>query len=173
LSSGTKSVKKQLAKIVLWFLGRGFEASAGCDSKVIEEVDSWKDHYSILIKIEGHGPCLFMEKKNSSLKYCGNQEAEADLSIFFKNIDAALLVLTGRIGIDTAFAQHRFVVKGDIMESMSLVRCLCIVENYLFPKFITKKILRNAYKKETSSIMLYIRAIFRITNTSKKNKGER
>lgn len=122
----------------------------------------WRDNYSVLIKVEGNGPCLVMRKKNNVLSYCGKQEVNADLSIYFKNIEGALLVLTGRKGIDKAFAEHRFVVKGDIMESMSLVRCLNIVENYLFPKFITKNILRKALRRETSCVRVYIKAITRI-----------
>jgi hypothetical protein len=101
-----------------------------------------------------------MKKKNNMLYYCGKSEIDADLSIYFKNIEAALLVLMGKIGIGQAFAEHRFVVKGDIMESMSLVRCLNIVEAYLFPNFIAKKILKKVPIKETSSISIYIRTIF-------------
>jgi hypothetical protein len=122
----------------------------------------WRDNYSVLIKVEGNVPCLVMRKKNNVLSYCGKQEVNADLSIYFKNIEGALLVLTGRKGIDKAFAEHRFVVKGDIMESMSLVRCLNIVENYLFPKFITKNILRKTLRKETNSVRVHIKAIFGI-----------
>lgn len=159
LVRGKKHLKKQIAKIILWFLGRGFQVCAKLDSSVKEEVDEWRDNYSVLIKIEGNGPCLVMKKNNNVLRYCGKREIDADLSIYFKNIEAALLVLTGRIGIGQAFAEHRFVVKGDIMDSMSLVRCLNIVEAYLFPNFIVKKILKKVPKKETSSIHVYLRAI--------------
>ncbi|MCJ7689563.1 MAG: hypothetical protein MUO60_09635 [Clostridiaceae bacterium] len=113
----------------------------------------------MLIKVEANGPCLVMKKINNKLYYCGKSEIDADLSIYFKNIEAALLVLTGRIGIAQAFAEHRFIVKGDIMESMSLVRCLNIVEAYLFPNFIVKKILIKVPKKETSSVHVYLRTI--------------
>lgn len=148
-----------MSKIVLWFLGRGFQVCAQLDSNVKAEVAEWKDNYSVLIKVQANGPCLVMKKKNNMLCYCGKSEIDADLSIYFKNIEAALLVLMGRIGIGQAFAEHRFVVKGDIMESMSLVRCLNIVEAYLFPNFITKKILKRVPRKETSSIHIYIRTI--------------
>lgn len=159
LVKGKKQLKKQLAKIILWFLGRGFQVCAKLDSSVKGEVDEWRDNYSLLIKVEGNGPCLVMKKKNNLLYYCGKSEIDADLSIYFKNIEAALLVLMGRIGIGQAFAEHRFVVKGDIMESMSLVRCLNIVETYLFPNFIVKKILRKVPEKETNSVHVYIRTI--------------
>jgi hypothetical protein len=157
-------LKKQIAQIVLWFLGRGFQACAQLDSTVKAEVAQWRDDYSVLIKVEANGPCLVMKKKNNMLCYYGKSEIDADLSIYFKNIEAALLVLTGRIGIAQAFAEHRFVVKGDIMESMSLVRCLNIVEAYLFPNFILKNILKKIPKKETSSVHVYLRSILPITS---------
>lgn len=44
------------------------------------------------------------------------------------------------MGITEAYAQHRFMVKGDIAEIMSIVRCIELAEVYLFPKIITKRI---------------------------------
>ena len=67
-----------------------------------------------------------------------------DLEITFKSIDVAFLMFTGRLGVSKAYAEHRFTLKGEIGKAMSLVRCIDIVEAYLFPKFITKNILKEA-----------------------------
>lgn len=105
---------------------------------------------------------MVLEVQDGKLKYLGSREIEAELSVYIKNIEAAMLVLTGRKGIVQAFAEHRFILKGDIADGMRMVRCLNIVEAYLFPKFITRKILRRMPKKTSSSFKIYMGIIFGI-----------
>ena len=68
-------------------------------------------------------------------------------------------MLTGRLGVAKAYAEHRFTLKGDISQAMSFVRCVDMIERYLFPYIITKRILKDKYKKQTSSILMYIHVL--------------
>jgi len=162
IKPGKKRGKTFLAKTVFWFLGRGAQATAKYDSNAKAEVYSWEDGMTILLKVESNGPVMAIGKRKGKLLYLGSKEITADITIYFKNIEAALLVLTGRIGIAQAFAEHRFTLKGDIAEGMSVVRCLTTVEAYLFPKFITKKIIKRMPKKECSSFKVYTATLFGI-----------
>lgn len=45
------------------------------------------------------------------------------------------------------------------MEAMSLVRCLDIVETYLFPKFIAKYLVKEVKKTKNSIIITYLRIL--------------
>lgn len=152
--------KKLLSKIVLWFLGRGFEVLAKVDNRVREEVSEWKEGTSVKLKVNPNGPSMFVRKTGGKIKYLGNKDSDADISINFKNIEGAVQLLTGQTGIHNAFAEHRFTVKGDIFFVMSVVRCMYIVEAYLFPKFIAKKVLKEIPKKRVSSISIYLKVIF-------------
>ena len=89
----------------------------------------------------------------------GNIE-DPDILISFKSIDGAFLVFSGQMGITEAYAQHRFMVKGDIAEIMSIVRCIELAEVYLFPKIITKRILRRVPGKQLGSFRVYCHSLF-------------
>ena len=83
-----------------------------------------------------------------------------DLEITYKSIDVAFLMFTGRLGVSKAYAEHRFTLKGEIGKAMSLVRCIDIVEAYLFPKFITKNILKEIPKKSMGLVRCYGNVLF-------------
>jgi len=161
ITPGRKTFKTGVAKFIFWFLGRGFQAVARLDSHLQKEVAGWNEGLIIMLKIDAHGPCMVLEKKNGKLVYIGSKEVDPDFGVYFKNIEVALLVLTGRMGIAQAYAEHRFYMKGDIMAfGMSLVRCLYAVEAYLFPGFITKKIIKKMPAKSTNSFRVYIGTLF-------------
>lgn len=153
-------LKTALAHIILWFLGRGFSATAARDSRIQEELAEWADGTGILLKIEPRGPAVSLQKRGKRLQFMGFRESgAANIAIFFKNLDAALLVLTGQIGIARAFAEHRFTARGDIAMAMSVVRCMTLVEAYLFPRFMTRKIMSRVPKKQVGSLRIYLAAL--------------
>lgn len=158
---GKKKFKKSVCSFIFWFLGKGFAACARYDSSIKAEIDSMPEGFTIMLKIEAFGPYMCLSKKDGRLKYMGlYEDKSAGIIISFKNIEAALLVLTGRIGIDRAYAEHRFTLKGDIAYGMSVVRCMYLVENYLFPGFITRNILKRMPAKQVCSLRIYLAALF-------------
>ena len=64
-------------------------------------------------------------------------------------------------GTTSGFTREAFMyVNGDFSKIMSLVRCMEQAERYLFPSFITRRILKTLLPKKISSIRLYM-SIFR------------
>lgn len=159
--SSKKVVKSFVAKVVLWFLGRGIEAAAKLDTSVKNEVSTWDDTTSIMMKIQDYGPFMALKKNNGKLSFVGTKEIDnPNLTIYFKNIESAMLVLTAQLGVAQAFAEHRISAKGDIAFAMSFVRVVYIVEAYLFPTFMAKKVLKRIPEKHTSRAEMYIGTIF-------------
>ncbi|MCL6477937.1 MAG: SCP2 sterol-binding domain-containing protein [Peptococcaceae bacterium] len=157
---GKKKLKTMLAGLTFWFLGRGFQAVAALDPKVREEIAGWPDTFTMVMRIQPFGPSLVMGKRNGKFIYLGSKEQEADLTVYFKNIEVALPVLLGLSGIDRAFAEHRLSLKGDIIAyAMPLTRCLYMVETYLFPAFIARRILKRLPRKKRSSLRIYMRIL--------------
>lgn len=155
-----KLFKRLFARIILWFLGRGIQASSALDSYVKKEVNTWQESTTIMLKVNDFGPYLSLRIKNGKIRFLGTKKlSNPDLAIAFKNIEGAILVLTGQIGIAQGFAEHRYWVKGDIGLAMSFVRVLYIVESYLFPTFITNKILKQQPKKASNSFKIYLGTI--------------
>ena len=157
-----KRFKRGLASVILWFLGRGFQAAAHVDSYVQDEVRRWEDGTTIVIGVAPDGPHMAVRKQGDGLRFLGNVNVpDADAIVEFKSLEAGLLVLTGQIGIDQAYAERRFALKGDLFAvGMPMVRCLYIVESYLFPKFIAKKILNRWPGRSSSAPVVYFHTIF-------------
>lgn len=157
-----KRFKRCLASIILWFLGRGFQAAAHVDKYVQDEVRRWDDGTTIVIGIGPDGPHMAVRKEGNRLRFLGNVNVpDADAIVEFKSLEAGLLVLTGQIGIDRAYSEHRFSLKGDLFSvGMPMVRCLYVVESYLFPKAISKKILKRWPKRSSSGFVVYFHTIF-------------
>lgn len=109
---------------------------------------------------KGPGICL-IHTENGIERRKTNQPSDADMEVEFRNIDAAFLVLSGQIGIAQAYAQHRFTMRGSISDCMTLVRCVEMIEAYLFPKFIAQKILKELPQKKISTVSVYMHAILR------------
>ena len=160
---GTKFWKRTIASLVFWFLGRAIRAAVRLDPIVRKEFNSWNDSATIILKINDFGPALGLQKQGEKLvKINAKKLTTGDLVIYFKNVDTAVLILLGHIGVADGFAQHRFLVKGDIGFSLSFVRILYIVEDYLFPSFITKKILKQKPKKGSSRLKIYLATLLGI-----------
>ena len=100
-----------------------------------------------------------LQQRQNAVSYTHLNIEDPDILISFKSIDGAFLVFSGQIGITEAYAQHRFMVKGDIAEIMSIVRCIELAEVYLFPKIITKRILRRVPGKQLGSFRVYCHSL--------------
>lgn len=150
--------KKLFAQIILFFLYRGMRVLYRLDSRVKEEVDGWPLGRTVVLRASQEGPVLCMKRVSWGLARV-RPVAHPEIEIAFKSLDGAFLVFSGQIGTAGAYAQHRFAVKGEVSAVMSVVRCMDLTEAYLFPKVITRRILRRVPVKQTSSINVYCRAI--------------
>lgn len=103
----------------------------------------WPQPTLVTIAIAPDGPRASWRYADDTLSYLGGTEVDErpTLLVTYKSVDVALPVLLGRTGILAAFAEHRSTLAGDIGHGMSLVRCLHIVEGYLFPDIIAVPIL--------------------------------
>lgn len=159
----SKKLKKGIISTILWFLGRGIQSCTRFDESVKKEAQSFDEGFRIMFKVWNSEQTMIVEKKGDRLYHIPkNKGQEADMTIYFKSIEAALMLLTGQIGIAQAYAEHRILLKGDIMLGMSFIRIINIVEAYLFPKFWAKRILKAFPDKSSNSIIVYLGLILGI-----------
>ena len=151
-------IKETISKIILYFLYKGFQILYKYDENLKYEINNLEDNFSIKLQLKNKGYSLILVKTSSSIKRVKSL-SNPDIVICFKSVDSAFNVLIGRIGISTAYARHSFTLKGDISTAISIVRCINIIEAYLFPKFITKNILKEIPKKNLSIISTYIHVL--------------
>ena len=158
-----KRLRKALAATVLVFLGRGLVAAARVDARVRREVLGWPQGTLVTIAVAPDGPRASWQFAEGRLRYLGSQAGLAPtLLVTYKSVDVALPVLIGRQGILAAFTEHRSTLAGDIGLGMSLVRCLHIVESYLFPDIIGRSVLPGPPSREVS----HARAYFALLSTA-------
>lgn len=77
----------------------------------------------------------------------------------FKTVTGAFRVLSGQIGISEAYARHLFSLEGDIYQTMSFVRCVEYLEAYLFPEFMSRRILREVPPRQLGMLQVYALAM--------------
>lgn len=153
----SNKIKAIISKIVLFFLGRGIQTLYKQDSMIRHEIMGWKENFVIQITTQNHEVDWKIKKENGKLV---RTKSEAiDLSISFKSIDILFKLVTGRLGVAQAYAEHRFLLKGEIKDAMSFVRVIDRTEGYLFPKFMTKGILKQIPKREKSIVKIYGRLL--------------
>lgn len=153
------SIKKLISKIVLFFLYKGFKVTYKHDTNVKKEIETLKDGFTFVIDTGENGINLIIKKQENKLIRL-KQAPNADIVITFKSLDTAFRMFTGRLGVSQAYAEHRFTLRGEIAQAMCLVRCIDIVEAYLFPKLITKNILKYQPTKAMGLLKTYMLVLF-------------
>jgi len=138
-----KPFKSAVVKAALFALGSALEAAAVLDEDVRHEVATWKDPFSVLFQVVPNGPSMVFEKRNGKLVFKGTKAVKADLSVYFKNMESAFLILSGQIGTPQGYAEHRMTLKGDTSQGMGLIRVLNVVQFYLFPKILAQRIIKR------------------------------
>ncbi|WP_050636900.1 hypothetical protein [Candidatus Stoquefichus sp. SB1] len=151
-------MKNFIIWLVMQFLYRGMKVLYHDDYRIKNELDGWHKDKSIQLKVL-NGPTLTIQYTYQKGLSKTNQ-GYADIVICFKSIQSAFLVFTGMMSVKQAYLEHRFSLRGDVNESMRFVRCVDLVEIYLFPRFMTKRILNHQEKKYKSTLSIYLKAIF-------------
>lgn len=153
----SKSFKILVSKVVLFFLGRGIITLFKNDSKIKQEIESWEDSFIIQITTEDTSIDWQIQKRQAKLYRV--KESKPNLSISFKSVDVLFKLVTVRLGVSKAYAEHRFLLKGEIKDAMSFVRVIDRTEGYLFPSIITKRILKEVPKREKPMLEIYGRLL--------------
>jgi hypothetical protein len=157
----TKRGRKALAAVVYAVLGRGLVAATRLDHRVLAEVRSWPEGSTVTLRIAPFGPQVSWRREAGWLRYLGGAEVTPDLLVMFKSVDDAIPLLLGMKPVLGSFAEHRATVRGDLALAMSLVRCLHIVEGYLFPDLMTRRILPHPAERHASHLTAYVFLAFR------------
>ena len=153
--------KKFVVNIGFKLLGKGLVSCSKIEEAVKEELKFYEDGFIIELKVLNTDTKVAVMKMGNEFKYLGSKyNISPDLSIIFKSYKGALLLVLGQIGVYEGYAQHRFIVEGDFIKGMPFVRILYYVEVYLFPKIISKKILKEMPNRSSTKLNAYLRLLF-------------
>ncbi|HNX59854.1 MAG TPA: hypothetical protein PKK43_12195, partial [Spirochaetota bacterium] len=105
----------------------------------------WPDGFSFEMRVVPDGPSIILVKDKNVLIFRRNKigSLKADMVISFKNMKSAFLLLTAQMSTVRGYCEKRMSVSGDIMIATSIIRCMNIIETYLFPKIIARMVVKR------------------------------
>lgn len=139
-------LKKIVVCTSLLALGTAFEIVSKWDRKLKSEIADWEEGRVFSLGVIKNGPAMVLQKQDARIHYLGSHVNDADPNILFKNMDCALLPLTGMMSADTAFVQHRAILHGRVSAAMEVSRAMGIVQGYLLPGFMFGWLYKRAPK---------------------------
>lgn len=132
-------------KIMIWFIGRLLEAASEVDKKIQEEIKALSTGFAFSMDVLPSGPAFTMQKQADGTLYCSrkNDTIPAALTISFKHVKHAFLILSFQESTARSFANDRMLLDGEINLAMIIVRCLDRMEILVLPKFIAKRAVKR------------------------------
>jgi len=141
-----KKIKNTITKIGFFALRQGCQSASRFNWEIQDELTAWPEGFTILLKVLPNGPKLGLQKKDGRLFGISTKMEEWDLTVVFRTEDTAFRVITTLSNVPKAFTQNRLMVYGNTGDSMVLIRILNVVQAYLFPPFLSKRVLKRVPK---------------------------
>jgi hypothetical protein len=169
IKPGKKLFKRIYIAVMLWIVGRAIQAAAKIDKVIKKEFENLRPDFAFSLGVLPNGPFMIIGKTDKGkVKYMGWNPIgkKLTLKLGIKNIEAAFLVFSFQESTYVAFAHNRFIVEGDLVDALAVVRILDLIEVYLLPKIITRLAVKrypkwselSPLKKHVFRILVYIRA---------------
>ena len=144
--SPTYWAKYYLVKTSLLTLAAAFELASRYSRKLQEEIAEWTEDLVFTMGILPDGPSIAIQKDGYHVKFLGTAPCEADVAIYFKSLDTAIMPFTGQCGTHTSAAEKRILSHGNVVDTLRITRAMNIVQTYLFPAFILNKTFKRPPK---------------------------
>ena len=141
-----KKIKNIITKVGFFALRQGCQSASRFNSEIRDELTAWPEGFTILLKVLPNGPKLGLQKKEGKLKGISTKKEDWNLTVVFLTEDTAFRVITTLSNVPKAFTQNRLMVYGNTADSMVLIRILNVVQAYLFPPFLSKRVLKRVPK---------------------------
>lgn len=146
IQPGKKPIKRAVNKTFLFILGRALQSLSKHDPLIQHEVQGWPENFTLMMKVRPNGGSVALTRTDGGrLIYRGASfdEAKADVVIFLKDVEGAFDLLTGQLGIDMGYARHCMCARGDLSNTVSVVRVLNITQAYLFPRLLARRLMKR------------------------------
>ena len=153
-------MKRPILKLILWLLPRALNVLTRFDASVAAELSQLDDGACVRVRagMAKDSPQLTFVHSGHRLR-SGARSRQADIEITFKSESGAFRVFTGCESMGRAYCGHRFVLKGNINETMCLLRAIETAEGYLFPRLWNHRILKRRVKKQVPAPLVYALAL--------------
>lgn len=149
-----RSLQSLIVGVVLRVVHAALVELSQLDTRVRRELERLPEGTAYSVYTGHEAPCLHVQWKGGRL--CRLRASAPGACILrVKSMQLSFLLFTGQLGLAQAYAQHAFVLAGDVGDVMRLVRLVNLVEAYLFPRLITRNILTDIPSREKSPLRVY------------------
>lgn len=137
--------RRLYVELMFQVMGRALQAVSEVDEAVQQEAAELPDGLLFEMMVMPDGPRLIVEHTGNGRFHYHGQAAPRpiDLSIQFKHIAHAFLVLSFQEKTSEAFANDRMLVDGDISYAVRMTRVLNRLEVFILPKMIAERAVKE------------------------------
>ena len=132
-------------ELMFQVMGRALQAVSEIDSAVQAEARALPEGFLFEMMVMPDGSKLTVEHiGNGRLHYHGDKAPRPiDLSIQFKHVAHAFLVLSFQEKTAVAFANDRMLVNGEISYAVRMTRVLTRLETFILPKLVAQRAVKE------------------------------
>lgn len=137
--------RRLYVELMFQVMGRALQAASELDAIVQEEAIVLPEGFLFEMMVMPNGPRLIVEHIGKGrLHYHGESAPRpVDLSIQFKHIAHAFLVLSFQEKTSVAFAHDRMLVDGDVSYAIRMTRAINRLETFILPKLVAKRAVKE------------------------------
>ncbi|MEX0603108.1 MAG: hypothetical protein WD623_09940 [Marinobacter sp.] len=165
--------RRLYVEIMFQVMGRALQAVSEVDQDVQSEVRVLPEGFLFEMMVMPDGSGLIVEHiGDGRLHYHGDTAPRpVDLSIQFKHVAHAFLVLSFQEKTSVAFANDRMLVNGDISFAVRMTRVLNRLEVFILPRLIASRAVKeypatlNLPKKVLSAARIYLKVATHFVDT--------
>ncbi|MEQ9547382.1 MAG: hypothetical protein RIK85_15375 [Marinobacter sp.] len=137
--------RRLYVELMFQVMGRALQAVSEVDETVQQEAIALPEGFLFEMMVMPNGSNLIVEHTgNGRFHYHGSTAPRpVDLSIQFKHIAHAFMVLSFQEKTSVAFANDRMLVDGEISYAIRMTRVLNRLEAFILPKLIAKRAVKE------------------------------
>lgn len=147
-------IQRVTVGIVLRVVHAALVELRGMDTRVQQEFERMPEGLGYAVHTGWRAPELHVQWVGGCLhRLAGPPQGACTLHI--KSLPLSFRLFTGQMGLAQAYARHAFTMQGEVADVMRLARLVNLVEAYLFPRFITRRILTDIPPLQASPLRVY------------------
>jgi len=137
--------RRLYVELMFQVMGRALQAVSEVDSEVQREARALPEGFLFEMMVMPAGPRLIVEHVGDGrFHYHGNSAPRpVDVSIQFKHLAHAFLVLSFQEKTSVAFANDRMLVDGDVSYAVRMTRVLNRLESFILPRIIARRAVKE------------------------------
>ncbi|MBZ0332835.1 MULTISPECIES: hypothetical protein [unclassified Marinobacter] len=171
----TSQARRSYVELMFQVMGRALQAISEVDQVARDEIKLLPDGFLFEMQVMPSGPKLIVEHTGEGrLRFLGDQASRPiDLSIQFKHIAHAFLVLSFQEKTSVAFANDRMLVDGDVSLAIRMTRVLNRLEAFILPKLVAERAVKeypdhiNFPTKLISAARIYLKVATNLVETAR------